>query len=207
MGTQVGIGLELEDFRLQQDLVEQLLDALAALGRDLGAEHLSAELLEHDVLLQQVLLDLLHIGRGQVDLVDRHDQRHAGVAGVRDGLDRLRHDLVVGGDHQHDNVRHLGPAGTHGREGLMARRVEEGDLALARQFDVVRADVLRNAARFASDHVRLADVVEERRLAVVDVAHDRHDGRTREECTFIDRSFGFDLGMVLLFLHRFETER
>ena len=48
-----------------------------------------------------------------------------------------------------------------------------------RQRDVVRADVLRDAAGFAGDHVRLADVVEQRRLAVVDVTHDGDDGRTR----------------------------
>ena len=44
-----------------------------------------------------------------------------------------------------------------------------------RQRDVVGADVLRDAAGLAGDDVRLADVVEERRLAVVDVAHDRDD--------------------------------
>ena len=50
-----------------------------------------------------------------------------------------------------------------------------------RQRDVVRADVLRDAARFAGDDVRLADVVEQRRLAVVDVTHDGDDRRTRHE--------------------------
>ena len=92
-------------------------------------EHVAAELLEHDVVLQQVLLDLLHVGRGQVDLVDRDDHRHAGVLGVADRLDRLRHDLVVGRDDQDDDVGDLGAAGAHGGERLVARRVEEGDRA------------------------------------------------------------------------------
>ena len=39
--------------------------------------------------------------------------------------------------------------------------------------------MLRDAAGLALGDVRLADRVEERRLAVVDVAHDGHDGRAR----------------------------
>ena len=110
-----------------------VVDAGALLGRDLGGEHVAAELLEHDAVLQQVLLDLLRVGRGQVDLVDRDDHRHAGVLGVADRLDRLRHDLVVGRDDEDDDVGHLGAAGAHGGERLVARRVEEGDRLAARQ--------------------------------------------------------------------------
>ena len=62
----------------------------------------------------------------------------------------------------------------------MARGVEEGDL-LAVQLDAVCADMLRDAARLAFDDVRLADVVQQRGLAVVHVSHDRHDRRTRHE--------------------------
>src|SRR2546427_11580345 len=36
------------------------------------------------ILRQQVLLHFLHVGGGQIDLVDRHDQRDARVLGVRD---------------------------------------------------------------------------------------------------------------------------
>src|SRR4029453_17019411 len=81
----------------------------------------------------------------------------------------------------HDDVRDLRSASTHGRERLVARRVEERDEPSARQCDVVRADVLRNAASLAGDDVRFADVVEERRLPMVDVAHDSNDRRPRLE--------------------------
>jgi hypothetical protein len=37
------VRLEVEDFRLEQDLIEELLDAGAFLGRDLGAQDLAAE--------------------------------------------------------------------------------------------------------------------------------------------------------------------
>ena len=46
---------------------------------------------------------------------------------------------------------------------------------------LVRTDVLRDAARLARDDVRVADAVEQRGLAVVDVAHHRDDRRARLE--------------------------
>ena len=46
---------------------------------------------------------------------------------------------------------------------------------------MIGADVLRDAARLAGDDVGLPDVVEQRGLAVVDVAHDGDDRRTRHQ--------------------------
>ena len=113
----------------------------------------------------------LRVGVVLVDLVDRHDDRHLGRPGVVDRLDRLRHHAVVGGDHEHDDVGRLGAAGAHLRERGVARGVEERDL-LAALLDLVGADVLGDAAGLAGDHVGVADLVEQRGLAVVDVAHD-----------------------------------
>ena len=48
---------------------------------------------------------------------------------MADGLARLGHDAIVGSNDQHDDVGDLCAAGAHGREGLVARRVQEGDLA------------------------------------------------------------------------------
>ena len=116
------------------------------------------------------------IGVGLVHLVDGHDDRNAGRLGVLDGFDGLRHDAVIGRHHQDRDIGRLGAAGTHGGERLVARGVEEGDL-LAVLFDLIGADMLGDAAGFAGDHVGLADGVEQRGLAVVDVAHDGHDRR------------------------------
>ena len=47
-------------------------------------------------------------------------------------------------------------------------------------YDVISADVLRDAAGLAARDARAADRVEQRRLAVVDVTHDGDDRRTRQ---------------------------
>ena len=117
---------------------------------------------------------------GKVDLVHRDDDRHLGRARVRDRLERLRHHAVVGGDDEHGDVGDLRAAGAHGGERLVARRVEEGDLP-AVDLGLVGADVLGDPAGLGLDDGGLADRVEQRRLAVVDVAHDRDDRRPRLE--------------------------
>ena len=75
----------------------------------------------------QLLVDAVDVDARQVDLVQRHDDGHAGGPGVADGLFGLRHDAVVGGHHQHGDVGDVGPAGPHLGEGLVARRIDEGD--------------------------------------------------------------------------------
>ena len=54
-------------------------------------------------------------------------------------------------------------------------------IALPSWCDLVGADVLGDAAGLARGDLGLADRVEQRRLAVVDVAHDRDDGRALDE--------------------------
>ena len=65
----------------------------------------------------------------------------------------------------------------------MARRIDKGHDAI-RRFDLIGADVLGNAASLARDHIGLAQRIEQRRLTVIDVAHDGHDRRTRFQLFF-----------------------
>ena len=92
-----------------------------------------------------------------------------------DRLDGLRHDAVVGGNDQHDDIRHLGAAGAHGGERLVARRIDERDLLAVGSRHLIGADVLRDATGLAAGNVGLADRIQQRGLAVIDVAHDGHD--------------------------------
>ena len=134
--------------------------------------------LGNELALHELLADARGVGVFAVDLGDRHDDRHLGRTRVVDRFDRLRHHAVVGGDHEDRDVGRAGAACAHGGERLVTRRVDERD-RVAVVGGLVRADVLRDPARFAGDDVRVADRVEQRGLAVVDVAHDGDDRRTR----------------------------
>ena len=128
--------------------------------------------------LGQLTPHVIGIRARLVDLVDRDDDRHVRGLCVIDRLARLRHDAVVGRDDENNDVGHLGAARAHQREGLVARRVEKHDAAAA-DVDVIGADVLRDTAGLAFGDPRFANGVEQRRLAVIDVAHDGDDGCPR----------------------------
>ena len=178
-GGAIRVGPQIQQLGLQADRLEQLVDAGPLQGRDLDLERLARHALDHDLVLQQGRAHAIGIRARHVDLVDGHDHRHAGGLGVIDGLHRLRHDAVVGGDHQHHDVGHLGAALAHGGERLVARRVDERDLLAVGRHHLIGADVLGDAACLAGRNVGVADGVEQRGLAVVDVAHDGDDGRAR----------------------------
>src|SRR5207237_549097 len=128
------------------------------------------------------------------------DDRHLGRPGMVEGLDRLGHHAVVGGDHQHGDVGGLGAAGAHGGERLVAGRVDERDQAPV-LVDLVGADVLGDATGLPSDHIGLPDAVEEQRLAVVDVAHHGDDRRAGSQVLFVlvvVGEHGLELDLLLL---------
>ena len=129
-----------------------------------------------------------------VDLVEGDDDRHVGGAGVVDRFARLGHDAVVGSHHEHRDVGGLGAACAHRGERLVARRVQERDPA-AVDLDLVGADVLGDAASLAGRDARLADRVQQAGLAVVDVAHDRHDRRPWLEQRWVLLLLGADAGL------------
>src|SRR5439155_564441 len=66
------------------------------------------------------------------------------------------------------------------RKRFVPWRVQERNLAVP-SLDLVGADVLRDSPELLLGDLGLADRVEERGLAVVDVAHDRDDGRAQLE--------------------------
>ena len=179
-GLLVRVGLQVEHLGLQQHLLQQFVQIQTLLGRNLLILVFAAPRLHQIVHLRELLLDVVGVGLRLVDLVDGEDHRNSGCLGVVDGLDGLRHDVVVRRHDDDRHVRHGRTARTHRREGLVARRIEERDL-LTVQLHAVRSDVLRDTAGLAFDDVRLADVVQQRRLTVVDVAHHRHDRRARNQ--------------------------
>jgi len=114
-----------------------------------------------------------------VDFFDRFDDylRHDAALDAQeldDGevLDGLRHDAVVGGHHEQEEVD-AGGAGHHGaHEALVAGDVDHADPPAAGQLELGVAELDRDAALalFAQPvGVRAGQPGDERRLAVVDV--------------------------------------
>ena len=178
LGVAVGIGGKLHQFRLQRDLLDQLVEVGLLEGGDLHVLDVAAHVLDHDLVLQQALAHTLGLGPVLVDLVDRHDHRHAGRLRMADRLDRLGHQAVVGGHHQHDDVGDIGTAHPHFGERLVARRIEYSDVMAAR-VDLIGTNMLGDAAGLARHHVGPAQRIEQRGLAVVDMAHNRDHRRAR----------------------------
>ena len=110
---------------------------------------------------------------------------------------RLRHHAIVSRNHEHDDVGDLRAAGPHHRERFVTRRVEEHDVPAVAHRHVIGADVLRDAAGLALRDARGPNRVEQRGLAMVDVTHDRHDGRAHDEVLGLD-VLGLDLQQLLL---------
>ena len=174
------VRLQLLQLGGQDDHLEQVVEPLLGLRGDVAEDRLAAPVLGREPLGGELVAHPVGLGVRLVDLVDGDQDRHAGRPRVVDRLDRLRHHAVVRRDHDHREVGDLGAAGAHRRERLVARGVEEGD-QLAVLVHLVGADVLGDAARLARDHLGLADGVQERGLAVIDVTHDRHHGRPFRE--------------------------
>jgi hypothetical protein len=176
--TAARLGLALSSWsRDQQDHLDQLVEPDASARRDGHERRVATVLLDDDAGLGQLGLDPVGVRVGLVDLVEGDDDRDLGRLRVADRLERLGHDAVVGRDDDDRDVGHL-RARPHGGERLVARRVEEDD-ALAVVGDLTRTDVLGDAAALAGRDLGRADRVEEARLAMVDVAHHRDDGRAR----------------------------
>ena len=188
--------------RDEKDLLQELVEPLAVLRGNVRILRRAAPFLRLELLLDELLPNAGGIRAFRVDLVDGDHDRHLGRARVADRLERLRLDTVVRRDDEDGDVRHLRAACAKGGERLVARRVQKGDSPVV-VIDLVGADVLRDAAGLGLDDRRLPDGVQKRRLAVVDVAHDRHDRGPRAQILF---AVLVDLGLELFLVRMLDLD-
>jgi hypothetical protein len=122
-GRAVGIGLELEDFGLKRNRIEQP-SRLVFLSAETSTSWTSPPIASTTISCwSSSSRTFCGLAPGLVDLVDRHDHRHASRLGVVDRLDRLRLQPVVGRHHQDYDVGDVGAARAHLGKGFVARRV------------------------------------------------------------------------------------
>ena len=98
-GATVRIGFEFEQVRLQQNHVQQLINALLGQRRDIHENRVAAPIVGHQASVLELLADLHRVGIGMVDFVDGDENGNFGCFGVVERLNRLRHHAVIGGDH------------------------------------------------------------------------------------------------------------
>lgn len=201
----VPLGGQLPHFRQRRDRLDQLCESLSRLARDFDAGNIPSEFLDGHVGREQLVLDASRVDAGLVDFGQGDDD-----ADVRSRLEEgddflsLRLDAIVGSDDEDGDVRDARAARSHRREGGMAGRVEESDGCVAfperlcsggrlpfsfrpqvrhhaLDADLERSDVLRDAAGFATRDRGGPQRIEQRGLAMVDVAKDTGNGRSRRD--------------------------
>ena len=174
------VGAEFKDFRLEDDEFQQIVHALALESGDRGKLGVAAVIGGLEACLRELAFHPLDVRGWEVALVDGDDDRFPRLLGVLDGLRRLRHDAVVRGHHNDRDVGDVRAALAHVGENGVTGGVEEGD-ELAVVVHLVGTDVLGDPTGLAAHDLALAVIVEDRGFAVIDVTHDRDDGRTNLE--------------------------
>ena len=165
----------------EDDGFEELVQALTRDRGHVDELRVAAVLFGDQAVLGELATHPCRVCGVLIDLVHRDDDRHVGSHRVVHGLDGLRHHAVVGGNHQHSDVRRLRASGTHGGEGLVTRGIDEGDgafLALHLGIHLVGTNLLRDATGLTRLHVRVTERIEQLGFTVVDVAHDGNHRRT-----------------------------
>ena len=159
----------------QQNAFQQIINALVLQSRDGNADHVAAPFLGNKTVLGQLGLDGVGVRTRLIHLVDGNDNVNARRFRMVDRFNGLRHHAVVRRNNKDCNIGCHRASCTHGGERLVTGGVKEGDLS-ALDLDAVSADVLCDTARFARRDVRVADGVQNRGLAVVDVTHHADNG-------------------------------
>ena len=186
-GRTARVGLQVAHIRHEQNHFQQQIEVLLGFGGNRHHDRIAAPIFRQQAAVAELLLDPLRLRVALVDLVDGHDDGHLGGARVIDGFQRLRHHAVIGRHHQHHDIGDFGAAGAHAREGFVTGGIDEDDLA-ALHLHLVGADVLGDPTRLAAGHVGFPNGVQQRGLAVIDVAHDGHHGSAPQQVFGV---FGF----------------
>ena len=156
LGRALRVGLELKHFRFHQDAFEQVGQPLAGLGRHRHGADCAAPVLTGETVLLHVEQHLVRVGVRQVDLVDRHDDRHLGRQRLIHRFDGLGLEAFRRRHDQHHEVGRVGAAGPHVGESRVSGGVDERD-ALAFVTDGGGSDMLGDRASFLVGDMGVAD--------------------------------------------------
>ena len=104
---------QLQNFSLQQDGVQQVVDTGTGFCRNRDELRFAAPLFRHNAVLGELVLNAIHIGFWLIDFVDRNNQRHLRRFRVLDSFNGLWHHAIVCCDNQYNDIRCLSTTSTH----------------------------------------------------------------------------------------------
>ncbi len=168
-------------FRNDKNEVEEFVDTRAGLPGNSCPRDVAAEFVQVDSLFHERCLGALHIGIGFIYFVDGDDERNVGIFDTFERFERLRFYPVVGCDDKNGDVGDVGAACANGSERRVAGRIDKRNAFLFPVFLAlyfIRGDVLRDAAGFTCDDVRVSYEIKQCGFAVIHVSHHHHNGWT-----------------------------
>ena len=176
LGSTGGVRSQFFKFSDDEQLIEKVVDANILQRRHLNHNRVAAPRLGDEFVFSELCQHSLRICVLFVDLVHRHNDRNLCGTSVTDGLNGLRHHAVISGHDEHNNVGGLRSAGTHIRKCSVTRSIDERN-DVTTSVDLVGADVLGDATRLSVNNICRTDLVKNRGLTVVNMAHHRDDWR------------------------------
>ena len=144
---------QLQNFSLQQDSIQQIVNTGTGFSGYRDELRFAAPLFRHNAVLRELVFNAIKVRFRLINFVHRNDQRYLRRFRVLDSFDSLRHHAVVCRHDQNHDIRRLRTTSTHRSKRGVTRGIQEGDHTVV-GFNVVRTDVLGNAARFARGHFR-----------------------------------------------------
>ena len=110
------------------------------------------------VIFKSILWEILvviAIGVGLIYFIDNRNNRDIRRFRMIDGLKRLRHHPVIGGDNKQDQISDLGSAGTYCCKGFVAWGIQEAE-RLVPECCRIGTDMLGDSSSFAVNHFGLS---------------------------------------------------
>ena len=188
-GWTVRVSFEFKQFSLKHDGFFKFVETHFGMSRNVNAKHVTAEIFGHNFMAEKLVTDTLWVSFRLVTFIDSNDHRTVCGTSVVDRFDGLLHDAIISGNNKDDDVRDFRTAHPHFGESFVARRVNKSDDIAGFAFDLIRPDMLGDAARFASSNISRTNSVKNRGFTVVNVTHDSNNRRTRLHIAFIFISF------------------
>jgi hypothetical protein len=162
------VGFEL--FCFLQDQLRKQVHILTRLCTDMHNRNISSPGLDIESSFEECLFDALDVGIGEIDLVDGHDGLNLIFVDDVDNFLGLLLDSFGRRNDQHDEVSNPSAPSAHVAEGLVSGCIDEGDFLIV-TTNVKCTYFLSDTAHFSFCNVGVAQVVDERGLAVVNVTH------------------------------------